>query len=361
MSEPASELSTILLDQTDRLFQQHAGRAVLVAADAGEWPASLWEAVEAAELPLALVPEASGGAGLAFRDALNLVRRSAYHTAPIPLAEAIIANALWAAAGGPAVAGCATIAPTRPADALTLGSDGDGFVLQGTARQVPWGRRADHVLVFAHDARDDAWLALVPSALLLRQASERRNLAHEPRATIDFSGVRLAADSVRRAPAALPSDAVLLHGAAFRAAQITGAMMRCLDHALAYANERVQFGRRIGAFQAVQHLLASAAGQAAAAAAAVDAMAGAEGTPAFALAVAIAKARAGEAAGVVAAACHQVHGAMGFTQDHPLHFATRRLWAWREEFGAEPFWQERIGRLACAGGGEALWGVLTGD
>ena len=74
----------------------------------------------------------------------------------------------------------------------------------------------------------------------------------------------------------------------------------------------------------------------------------------FDFAVAIAKARAGEAAGKVAEVCHQVHGAMGFTQEHPLHFATRRLWSWRDEFGHETFWQERIGRMVCSAGGEAL-------
>ncbi len=64
--------------------------------------------------------------------------------------------------------------------------------------------------------------------------------------------------------------------------------------------------------------------------------------------MAVAKARVGEAAGKVAEVCHQVHGAMGFTQEHPLHFATRRLWSWRDEFGHETFWQERIGRLVCS-------------
>ena len=48
--------------------------------------------------------------------------------------------------------------------------------------------------------------------------------------------------------------------------------------------------------------------------------------------------RVGEAAGDGAAIAHQVHGAMGFTYEHSLHHFTRRLWAWREEFGNESFW-----------------------
>ncbi len=136
-------------------------------------------------------------------------------------------------------------------------------------------------------------------------------------------------------------------------------MERCLAYALAYANERKQFGRPIGKFQAVQHMLAEAAGQLAAATAAADLAAAAWGTSAFPLAAAVAKARTGEAAGRVAEICHQVHGAMGFTQEHPLHYLhappvvlARRV---RERGG----WQDRIGRAVCEGGGEALWATLV--
>jgi acyl-CoA dehydrogenase len=106
-----------------------------------------------------------------------------------------------------------------------------------------------------------------------------------------------------------------------------------MDYALTYANERVQFGRPIGKFQAVQHMLAIAAGHFASATAAADALLETERLGEELFAAAIAKARCSEAAGQVAAICHQVHGAMGFTQDHPLHFASRRLWAWSERLG----------------------------
>ena len=74
----------------------------------------------------------------------------------------------------------------------------------------------------------------------------------------------------------------------------------------------------------------------------------------FGFAVAVAKARVGEAAGKIVAVVHQVHGAMGFTREHPLHRSTRRLWAWRDEFGGEATWQKRLGAAALAAGGEAL-------
>jgi acyl-CoA dehydrogenase len=164
--------------------------------------------------------------------------------------------------------------------------------------------------------------------------------------------------AVRAAPP-LCAEGLLVFGAVLRAQQMVGAMERCLEHALKHANERKQFGRALAKFQAIQHMLAEAAGHFAAASAAADGAAEAWGQPEFRLATAIAKARVGEAAGKVAAICHQVHGAMGFTQEHPLHFSTRRLWSWRDEFGGEAFWEAEIGRGVCAQGGEALWDTLV--
>jgi acyl-CoA dehydrogenase len=359
--DAGAEVSTILIEQADRLFALHAGKDVLAAADGGAWPEALWRAVEQAGLPLALVPERAGGVGLGMPDAARLVRRSAYHTVPLPLAETIVAAALWSEAGGAPVEGPITLAPANSSDRIGIAQSGDGFVLSGTARRVPWGRRAGHCLVFAREEGGEAHLALVPQGKLTAGGNKPvRNLAYEPRDTIDFGGVALGRDAVRPAPEGLGEDGVMAHGAFLRVQQMIGGMERCLDYALGYANERVQFGRLIAKFQAIQHMLAIAAGQFAAATAAADAAAESFGTPGFALDVAIAKGRCSEAAGQIAAVCHQVHGAMGFTQEHPLHFATRRLWSWRDEFGSETEWYARLGRLVCARGGEGLWPLLVG-
>jgi len=56
---------------------------------------------------------------------------------------------------------------------------------------------------------------------------------------------------------------------------------------------------------------------------------------------------------------HQVHGAIGFTYEYGLHFVTRRLWAWRAEFGGAGEWGEYLGRAACEAGGDGLWPLIT--
>ena len=76
-------------------------------------------------------------------------------------------------------------------------------------------------------------------------------------------------------------------------------------------------------------------------------------------AVAAAKLRAGEAAGAVAAIAHQVHGAMGFTLEYPLHRLTKRLWSWREEYGDETYWGIELGRTMARAGAEGLWPAIT--
>jgi alkylation response protein AidB-like acyl-CoA dehydrogenase len=76
-------------------------------------------------------------------------------------------------------------------------------------------------------------------------------------------------------------------------------------------------------------------------------------------AVAAAKIRAGEAAGAGAAIAHQVHGAMGFTREYSLQQSTRRLWAWRDDFGAESVWAMRLGTTVVGRGAAALWPALT--
>jgi alkylation response protein AidB-like acyl-CoA dehydrogenase len=121
---------------------------------------------------------------------------------------------------------------------------------------------------------------------------------------------------------------------------------------LLHARERVQFGRPLARFQAIQQHLAVLAGEAVACRAAARAAEGDE------LAQALAKVRSAQAAGEVARLAHQVHGAVGYSDEHPLHRFTRALWDLRDEHGTEHEWAARAGeRLA----GPGLWERLTAD
>ncbi len=184
------------------------------------------------------------------------------------------------------------------------------------------------------------------------------NLAGEPR---DGLVAIEAALGTALLPGGLDERLLLRLGALCRAAQMAGAMEAALALSTQYANDRVQFGRPIGKFQAVQQQLALLAEEAAAAQVAVDSAAAAVAAsrPSANFAIAAAKIRAGEAAGKVAEIAHQVHGAIGFTHEHSLHLLTRRLWSWRDEFGSEAYWSLVLGRELLAAGPEALWPAIT--
>lgn len=336
----------------DRVFEEYCTKPVREAAEAATWPAALWGALDEVGLVRAALPETAGGSGLEFDDAMFALKRCAYHAAPVPLAETMLAGRLLVAAGLEVPEAALTIAPAVAGDHLQVSNGTSGATLSGTAHRVPWGNLCEQAVVAA-ESGGKSMIALVSTAGSVR--SVEKNLAGEPRALLKFEGAPVIAS------AALEDASKRLHieGALLRSVQMAGALERSLEYALLYANERVQFGRPIGKFQAVQHLLAVLAGHAAAASAAADAAVEASRVAPDEFAVAVAKSRTGEAAGKGAEIAHQVHGAMGYTREHNLHYSTRRLWSWRDEFGNETVWQTLLGRMIAAQGPDALWPLLT--
>ena len=328
-----SEVRDLMLRSLDRIVEDTSGSAMLAAADGKPgFPAAVWSALDEAGMT-AIGEVDEGDLGLA--DAMALIERSAYHTLPVPLAETILARRLLAKAKIDAPGGPLSVAPpSANRDGKTAG--------------VPWGGSVGGIVI----ATGADTLALIDAD---GASTPSFNMAGEPRDTIDLARAKV----VATAPLADAARLVEAEGALMRAVQMSGAMSRVLDHCLTWANDRVQFGRPIARFQAIQHLMAELAAEAAAASAA--SMMAVEDAAARGdrLSIAIAKARSGEAAGRVCAIAHEVFGAMGFTQEHSLHYATRRLWSWRNEFGAEVQWQAEIGRTFAAGGADKIWETLT--
>jgi acyl-CoA dehydrogenase len=342
-----------LLHQTaERVFADHISPKVLAAAEAGTWPQEAWTQIEEAGLTRALLPESAGGYGVEPAEALTILTAAGAHAVPLPLAETMLAGWLLAGAGLAMPDGPLTAAPVRATDALALVPHGDGWHLSGTVRRVPWGRHVAAVAVVAMH-RGQPMVALVPPSGFVVEPGT--NLALEPRDTLRIDAV-LAADAV--APGCEEAVHLRAVGAALRSRQMAGALARLVEICTQYALDRTQFGRPIGKFQAVQHSLAVLAGAAAAAAAAADGAAEAI-LPVRLLPIAAAKQRCGEAASQGAAIAHQVHGAIGFTYEHSLHYLTKRLWSWRDEFGNEAEWNAVVGRAALAAGADGLWPALT--
>jgi len=341
-----------LIKTIDRVVEDHCSRATRTEAELGIWPANLWSALDDIGVTNAMLDEEQGGAGLDFANCMQLLRRCAYHAVPVPLAETYLAGRLLMQSGIAVPKGVLTVAPVVNDQRLESATPADGFLFSGIACAVPWGDRAERILVPTMLDGTSMLALLSTKGGTMRT---RLNLAGEPRVDISFD--RAHVDICVPSPSI--EDRLKAEGALFRSVQMVGALERILEYSVQYANERVQFGRPIGKFQAVQHMLAILAGQVAAAIAAVDMAVDLSTQQADEIAVAIAKSRVGESAGKGSDAAHQVHGAMGFTREHSLHYSTRRLWAWRDEFGGETYWQSRLGRIVAARGGDALWPMLT--
>jgi acyl-CoA dehydrogenase len=348
---------SLVAETARRLLGDVGDPQVLNRAADESWMAPAWSALEEAGLPLAWVPETLGGSGADLADGFAVLREAGRAAAPLPLAETLLAGWLLAQAGIPSPKGAMSCGPTREDDRVVLAGNG---TLAGRLRAVPFARGAGHLAVVAENEAGRAVVALVAAGDA--RIAGGTGLAGDALNAVSFENVRPAA--VRDTLPGLDAGALLLMGAAVRATQMAGALEAILDLSVAYANERVAFGRPIGKFQAVQQSLARLAGEVAAAIAAAgsaaDAIAGsAIFDEAVFLEAASAKIRVGEAAGEGAAIAHQVLGAIGFTHEHVLHRYTRRLWAWRDDFGSESVWAVKLGHLVAAKGADALWPMLA--
>lgn len=330
-------MKDMIFDSAKRLFAQYP-----VAPDGqdGVWNPALWQAVEEAGFTLALLSEDEGGFGLEPADALGLLQIAAARAATIPLGETMVANWLLAKAGMPLAEGPA------------------GFAPQGAPGGIACGRHLNTLVLYAAEGEEAriVHLDLSGAGDVWRQ---RSNVAGEPHDIFTGTGTGHQAGAV--APVATPVVDAL--AALVRTQQMAGALQAVLDMTVGYATQRVQFGRPLGKFQAIQQYLAVMAGEVAASRAAAlmaaQAMPLAQSAPAdFRLLVAAAKIRTGEAAGTVCALSHQVHGAIGFSREYALHPLTRRLWAWRDEHGREADWAGELGKAAISGK-NGLWPVVT--
>jgi acyl-CoA dehydrogenase len=379
---------SLLTDTVGEIFAAVCTDDALRAAERDGFAAAAWDAVAEAGLPWISVPEAAGGEGGDLADALAVLRVAGYHGLPLPLAETgVLAGWLLVASGLPV---------SRVATTVASGPDlvWSGETVRGSARLVPWGRSAEQVAVLApatsgepaagaggRQAADAAGIGPVvaagrraadtaPDGLMVAvfavaglRVERHVNVAGEPRDTLHFDG----AAPLASAPAGpgVSGPALRRRGALTRIILMAGAADRIRDITVRYTGERHQFGKPIGRFPGVQQHVVNVAQQAAmlemaadlvcAAAAADPGLAG----QAAAFQLAAAKSVAADAATIATAAAHQAHGAMGMTQEYPLHFLTRRLWAWTREYGTGTQSADELGAIVAAAGADALWPAIA--
>jgi acyl-CoA dehydrogenase len=352
-----SEVGELLRATADRLFDAHCTQDLRAHAEAGEWPEALWTRICEAGLDMAAVPESLGGSEAPLHDVAVIMRAAGRHALPLPLVETVLGNWLVGEAAQRPGTGPVALLESQGEPSLTLVRREGRSVVTGAATCVPWARHATRVVAVAQDTEGrQAVVELPVQACTIRRLS---NQAGEPRDHVVIDAVPIDSASVVSTEQRNFATMLLQIGALARGQQMAGAMEWILDRSCAYAAERIQFGKPIGAFQAVQHMAAVMATQVSAACVAADGALAAFALDAADPAVGYAKARIGEAAGEVTALTHQLHGAMGYSHEYALHWRTRRLWAWRDEFGSERFWNLRAGRRLAERGAANFWSDLA--
>jgi acyl-CoA dehydrogenase len=336
-------IGELFAEQMDRVLSDSVSRELLISVENGQAADTLWHTLDELGFLLALVDEENGGSGLDWEDVEPTLRCCGRHGAPVPLPETLLANWVLAASGLDLPTGPVTVSTAL----YQLNADDK---LHGQDSGVAWAPLCDNIVAIA-ERENNKYVCLL--ARQQCQVEPQETLAREPSGALKLAGVTPL--GIAGAPGKMGELGLLPYLASLRAVQIAGALEELLSLCVDYANDREQFGRPIGKFQAIQHALAQLASQTAAAQVAgqyacrqVDADNAGHGGM-------VAKIRAGQAAGRGAEIAHQVFGAIGFTDEHSLHYLTRRLWQWRCDAGSEFWWSERLGQQAIAAGGDDLW------
>ena len=313
------------------------------------------------------LPEEWGGQGLGIVELAILFEEMGYALPPSPLLSNTIAGLALSLCGSddlrerylrPLAAGekRGTPALWDAGSPATVGgfrmeakADGDGVVLDGEKTLVMDAAGADFFLVATSDGRRH----LVESEAEGVAVSAETGIDPTRRFySVRFDGVRVpAADTL---PGASADYYPVFHRVCVAlAAESTGIAQRTLEMAVAYAKDRQQFGRPIGAYQAVSHRCAQMLLETENARSAVYGAAwAADAEPdSLHLAASMAKAYAGDAGWRVPDASIQVHGGIGFTWEHDLHFFLKRGRSNAAIFGDSKWHRERVADVVLARAG----------
>lgn len=316
------------VDTAERLFAEHVTPVSIADAERRIFPDALFDALHETGISAMLVPEEWGGIGADLGDAVAILRLAGRHAAPGPILETMLANRLRAAAG---------FEPVRAASlAFTASTPGPDTELS----DVVWPHAVESLLVVGPDEME---VSTGPDW----EMTPGSDTSGEPRDRL------VRARRANRPP--VPVEPALRIAALLRAGQMLGAIDWSLERSVEYAGERKQFGREIGKFQAIQQMLAELADHALASAAITLAAAEA-GSESL---IAAARSRLSDAADATVTIAHQAHGAIGFSRDYALNTRTRRLMAWRDDYGTTPFWRRTLARRFAGCSYEEFWPAIT--
>lgn len=307
-----SEMKEMLVEVVEKMLKDKVDKEAVDVLENGEWGEALWALLKDNGMIDIAVPEEEGGAGGDLTDLFAVYDLIGQYAAPIPFVEHTLANVLLHEVGEKAQQTLTTFAVVET-DMKTLPF-------------VPWARYAEQVVVITPQM-----LSVLPlSNMPIEQST---NLASEPRDTVT---VELPQPLAKVPLSATQYSTLLSIITAATVVKSAGAIDKAVELTVQFSKEREQFGRPIHRFQMVQQHLAQIAGeQAIVRAAAANIMESFDATH-----IGYARLRLEDAIRIVATSAHQVHAAIGVTDEHRLHHYTRRLWSWRDEAVKASYWTQ---------------------
>lgn len=314
-----------LFDTMDRQLAQVCTPAVIREVEASGETSALWQPLVDSGFADLMLSEQGGGAGLGWSDAWSVLFAAGRHAVVVPFGETLYARAVLESMGQPV-------------------KGDESLALSGFGRIDAQGR------LVARSVN-----AAIASHALLIQAGDTvyRIKTSDPSCKLERTGGPACLDAhvVVEQPepvGSLAAGTIAEGHALVLAIQLAGAADKVLEMTLGYANERQQFGKSIGRFQAVQQQITEMAERVYAMRMASQIGAqGGDWQPSR-LQAGLAKSQASASAARVASIAHAVHGAIGVTQEYDLQVYTRRLYAWARSGGGEQYWATRIGQIALA-------------
>jgi len=288
-----------------------------------------------------LLPQAAGGSGISLYEAIVLLKMEGYYNVPIPFAQTVVTRA-WA--HGHSV--------SLPEGTFSFASSAlqiDAQTRSATLHKAWHGHWVDHMLI-ASDQQ-----------CFLAHSHDRRILQTYHGGL--FAAVAWPAQGLTRLDLREHAAHDLFNFSVFAMLAVTvGAMEKAFEFTLEYATQRQQFGRPVSKFQAVQHQISEMAEHVCAADMALQ-MAAAAGSNALtapaAPQLAIAQFQIAHIADRIADIAHAIHGAIGISQEYPLHHYTRRIRECKSCFGSAQYWATEIGQRILQENNDTLLAVLT--
>lgn len=271
-----TEEQELLRDTVRNLCARHAGLDIVreLENDATGYPEKFWVALADSGLLGLTLPEEHGGSGMSWLDAAVVYGELGRALAPSPhFPSVVMAGGVLTRVGSPEqqrdllpriASGELIVVPAwlEPDGGfgprgvqLTARRDGDGYVLNGAKRHVPFAAAAHQLLVLAR-AEDGLVLLLVDAHASGITQTQQLAIASDPQYRVDFRDVH-ATEVVGESGTGweIWSEA-MYDGIILLAAQAVGGAQAAFDLTLDYAKKREQFDKPLGAFQAIAHYLA---------------------------------------------------------------------------------------------------------